>query len=100
MGVLSRAWGLTCDDLVAAQVVTADGQVRDCDEAREADLFWALRGGGGGSFGAVTSLTLRTHPATALAIGFLSSPWSRAPSVVLACLVCMSGARDPRWSTL
>src|SRR5712691_7762647 len=61
MGVLSRAWGLTCDDLVAAQVVTADGQVRDCDEARDADLFWALRGGGGGSFGVVTSLTRLTH---------------------------------------
>lgn len=40
VGVLSRAWGLTCDDLVAAQVVTADGQVRECDATREPDLFW------------------------------------------------------------
>ncbi len=94
MGVLSRAWGLTCDDLVAAQVVTADGQVRDCDEARDADLFWALRGGGGGSFGVVTSLTLRAHPATALAIGFLSWPWSRAAAVVSAWQVWMSRATD------
>ncbi|HEY3127790.1 MAG TPA: FAD-binding oxidoreductase [Candidatus Limnocylindria bacterium] len=100
MGVLSRAWGLTCDDLVAAQVVTADGQVRDCDEARDADLFWALRGGGGGSFGVVTSLTLRTHPATALAIGFLSWPWSRAAAVVSAWQVWMSRATDALWSTL
>ena len=100
MGVLSRAWGLTCDDLVAARVVTADGQVRDCDEARDADLFWALRGGGGGSFGVVTSLTLRTHSATALAIGFLSWPWSRAAVVVSAWQVWMSRAPDALWSTL
>lgn len=100
MGVLSRAWGLTCDDLVAAQVVTADGQVRDCDEARDADLFWALRGAGGGSFGVVTSLTLRTHPATSLAIGFLSWPWSRAAAVVSAWQSWMSRAPDALWSTL
>ncbi|HEY6204003.1 MAG TPA: FAD-binding oxidoreductase [Candidatus Limnocylindria bacterium] len=100
LGVLSRAWGLTCDDLIAAQVVTADGQVRDCDETRDADLFWALRGGGGGSFGVVTSLTLRTHPATALAIGFLSWPWSRAAAVVSAWQAWMSRAPDALWSTL
>jgi len=100
VGVMSRAWGLTCDDLVAAQVVTADGQVRECDAAREGDLFWALRGGGGGSFGVVTSLTLRTHPATALAIGFMSWPWSRAAAVVSAWQAWMSGAPDALWSTL
>src|SRR5258705_4121793 len=99
MGVLSRAWGLTCDDLVAAQVVTADGQVRDCDEARDADLFWALRGGGGGSFGVVTSLTLRTHPAAALAIGFLSWPWSRAAAVVSAWPAGVWRAAGSLWST-
>ena len=100
VGVLSRAWGLTCDDLLAAQVVTADGQVRACDDARDGDLFWALRGGGGGSFGVVTSLTLRTHPATALAIGFLSWPWSRAATVVSAWQSWMSRAPDALWSTL
>src|SRR4030095_14403622 len=47
---MSRSGGLTCDDLIAAQIVTADGQVRECDATREPDLFWALRGGGGGSF--------------------------------------------------
>ena len=100
VGVMSRAWGLTCDDLVAAQVVTADGQVRDCDETRDTDLFWALRGGGGGSFGVVTSLTLRTHPATALAIGFMTWPWSRAATVVSAWQAWMSRAPDALWSTL
>ena len=100
VGVLSRAWGLTCDDLLAAQVVTADGQARECDAARDPDLFWALRGGGGGSFGVVTSLTLRTHPATDLAIGFLSWPWSRAASVIAGWQTWMSRAPDALWSTL
>jgi FAD/FMN-containing dehydrogenase len=100
VGVLSRAWGLTCDDLVSARIVTADGQVRECDDAREADLFWALRGGGGGSFGVVTSLTLRTHVATDLALGFMSWPWSRAAAVVAAWQAWMSRAPDALWSTL
>jgi FAD/FMN-containing dehydrogenase len=100
LGVLSRAWGLTCDDLVAAQVVTADGQVRTCDEASDADLFWALRGGGGGSFGVVTSLTLRTHPATDLALGFLSWPWARAAAVIAGWQAWMSRVPEPLWSTL
>src|SRR5581483_3211302 len=48
LGILGRTYGLTCDQLVAAQVVLADGRVVDCDEHREPDLFWALRGAGGG----------------------------------------------------
>lgn len=100
VGVLSRAWGLTCDDLLAAQVVTADGQVRQCDESRDADLFWALRGGGGGNFGVVTSLALRTHPSTNLAIGFMSWPWARAATVVSGWQSWMSSAPDALWSTL
>ena len=100
VGVMSRAWGMTCDDLVGAQVVTADGQVRECDVSREPDLFWALRGGGGGSFGVVTSLTLRTHPATDVALGFLSWPWARAAAVIAGWQAWMSRVPDPLWSTL
>ncbi|HEV8654766.1 MAG TPA: FAD-binding oxidoreductase [Candidatus Limnocylindria bacterium] len=100
IGVLTRAWGLTCDDLVAAQVVTADAQVHECDENRDADLFWALRGGGGGNFGVVTSLTLRTHPVGDLALGFLTWPWARAAAVVASWQDWMSRAPDALWSTL
>ena len=100
LGVLTRAWGLTCDDLIAAQVVTADGQLRDCDVVRDADLFWALRGGGGGSFGIVTSLTLRTHAVGDLALGFLTWPWDRAAAVVAGWQTWMSRAPDALWSTL
>jgi FAD/FMN-containing dehydrogenase len=60
LGILGRRHGLTCDQLVAAEVVLADGSVVACDDEREADLFWALRGAGGGQFGVVTRLTLRT----------------------------------------
>ena len=71
-----------------------------CDDARDADLFWALRGGGGGNFGVVTSLTLRTHPSTNLAIGFVSWPWSRAAIVASVWQEWMSRAPDALWSTL
>ena len=63
LGILGRKHGLTCDQLVAATVVLAEGRVVDCDEQRHADLFWALRGAGGCQFGVVTELTLRTVPA-------------------------------------
>lgn len=60
IGLLGRQHGLTCDRLVGARVVLADGSVVDCDEDREPDLFWALRGAGGGQFGVVTSLRFDT----------------------------------------
>ena len=65
-GPLGRLYGLSCDHLVAARVVLADGREVPADTDREPDLFWALRGAGGGNFGVVTSLVLRTRPAVAL----------------------------------
>ena len=60
VGVVDRAYGLTCDSLVSAQIVTADGKLLECDANNNSDLFWALRGGGGGNFGIVTSFTFNT----------------------------------------
>jgi FAD/FMN-containing dehydrogenase len=60
IGLLGRKHGLTCDRLVGARVVLADGGVVDCDHDHEPDLFWGLRGAGGGQFGVVTSLRFDT----------------------------------------
>ena len=62
IGLLGRKHGLTCDRLVGAQVVLPDGSVVDCDHDREPELFWGLRGAGGGQFGVVTSLRFDTVP--------------------------------------
>ena len=61
-GSFSKAYGLAAGSLLEAEVVTADGQVRIANACTHPDLFWALKGGGGGSFGIVTRLTLRVHP--------------------------------------
>jgi FAD/FMN-containing dehydrogenase len=60
-GSLSKTFGTAAGSLLEAEVVTADGQVRIVNQHRESDLFWALKGGGGGGFGVVTRVTLRTH---------------------------------------
>ena len=60
LGLLGRLHGLTCDALMSARVTLADGRVVDCDLDREPELFWALRGAGGGQFSVVTSLVFAT----------------------------------------
>jgi len=59
-GYLSRRFGYTVDDLVEVEIITADGQVRTASQESEADLFWAVRGGGG-NFGVVIEFTFRLH---------------------------------------
>jgi FAD/FMN-containing dehydrogenase len=82
-GLASRAWGLTCDNLVAADVVTADGRLLSCDTGRHADLFWALRGGGGGNFGIATRFVFRTHAVGGGGSYFIATwPWDAVEAVV------------------
>lgn len=60
LGIADREFGLTCDALLEAEMVTADGEIRTINASEHADLFWALRGGGGGQFGVLTQLKLKT----------------------------------------
>ncbi len=84
LGILGRRYGLTCDGLLAARVVRADGRVIECDGDRASDLFWALRGAGAGTFGVVTSLSFRARPAPAAAAFHLSWAYEHASRVVRA----------------
>jgi FAD/FMN-containing dehydrogenase len=85
MGLAGRAFGLTTDHVVAAQIVTADGCVRTASRRSEPELFWALRGGGGGNFGVVTHLQLRVHPLPRSAAWFVVRwPWSSANDAIEA----------------
>lgn len=60
-GSFSKAFGTAAASLLEAEIVTADGRVRTVNARKDPDLFWALKGGGGGSWGVVTKMTLRTH---------------------------------------
>lgn len=82
LGILGRSHGLTADQLVAARAVLADGRMVDCDEHRNEDLFWALRGAGGGQFAAVTQLVFRTLPASHTTGFHLLWPWTAAAAVL------------------
>ncbi len=82
LGMLGRSHGLTCDRLLAARIVLADGRVVECDEQRHGDLFWALRGAGNGRFGVVTSLTFATLPAPMTALFELTWPRTDADALI------------------
>jgi FAD/FMN-containing dehydrogenase len=73
IGFLVRKYGLTIDDLLAAEVVTADGEIVQASEESEPDLFWAIRGGGG-NFGVATRLQLRLHEISEIVGGMLILP--------------------------
>ncbi|HEY8472976.1 MAG TPA: FAD-binding oxidoreductase [Natronosporangium sp.] len=73
IGYLSRRFGLTIDDVLAAEVVTADGQLLRVDADNHPDLFWAIRGGGG-NFGLVTRFQYRLHEVSAAYGGILLLP--------------------------
>jgi hypothetical protein len=73
VGYLVRKYGLTIDNMLAAEVVTADGQIRHVDEQTHPDLFWAIRGGGG-NFGVVTRFKFQLHEVPTVVGGMLILP--------------------------
>jgi FAD/FMN-containing dehydrogenase len=81
-GWLSRKYGITADNLISADVVTADGKLLHASAHENADLFWALRGGGG-NFGVVTSFEFRLHPVGPMVLaGLIVHPLANAKSVL------------------
>jgi FAD/FMN-containing dehydrogenase len=93
-GLASRAWGLASDNLVSAQIVTADGKVLRADASHSSDLYWACRGGGGGNFGIVTQLTFRTHPVQQGSYFIATWPWAQVEQVLASFLHWAPGAPD------
>lgn len=73
VGFLVRKYGMTIDDLLAAEIVTADGQILTVDAENHPDLFWAIRGGGG-NFGVATRFKFRLHEVGQVVGGFLVLP--------------------------
>ena len=84
-GSFSKSFGTGASNLLEAEVVTADGQIRIANANQEAELFYALKGGGGGSFGVVTRLTLKTHP---------------LPATIGAILFSVQATSDQAWRAL
>ena len=91
VGFLVRKYGLTIDDLLAADIVTADGRVRRVDAQTEPDLFWAIRGGGG-NFGVATRFRFRLHPVDTVMGGMLFLP--ATPDVVEGFMHLAAAAPD------
>ncbi|MEU9189587.1 FAD-binding protein [Streptomyces sp. NPDC048484] len=99
-GVVSRAYGLTCDSLTQATLITADGKQLTASATENKDLFWALRGAGNGNFGVVTELRFKTHPAPQGVTANMSWPWSRAAAVIKAWQEWGPDQPDEIWSSL
>jgi FAD/FMN-containing dehydrogenase len=98
-GFSSRKLGLTADNLLEVELVTAAGDRLTCSPERHPDLFWACRGGGGGNFGIATSFRLRLHPVTDVAVYELSWRWNDAAVVLEAWQRWAPEAPDELFST-
>ncbi len=93
LGWLMAKHGLAADNLLAVELVTADGNVLDVDAGSHPDLFWALRGGGG-NFGVATSFTYRLHPVETVVGGLIAHPIGVAPDLLRFYREAVAGASD------
>ena len=96
VGFLVRKYGLTIDDLLAAEIVTADGELLQVDAETHPDLFWAIRGGGG-NFGVATRFQFRLHEVGTIVGGMLILP---ATPEVIASFIAEAEAAPEELSTI
>lgn len=96
IGYLTRKHGLTIDSLLAAEIVTADGELRQVDAVSEPDLFWAIRGGGG-NFGVATRFHFRLQPVPRIVGGMLLLP---ATAEVVEGFIAAAGAAPDELTTI
>ncbi len=92
-GPLTTRLGLVADSLLEAEVVLEDGRLVTANKTTNADLFWALRGGGG-NFGVVTSMRIRAHAIPTLMSGLIMFPWADARAVLRGYAAMMESAPD------
>jgi hypothetical protein len=92
-GRLMEKYGAACDNLLSAEVVTVDGRQIQASQKSNADLFWAIRGGGG-NFGVVAALEYQLHPVGQVLSGALTYPAGRIPELLLAFVRFLAGAPD------
>lgn len=93
VGWMVRQYGLALDSLIAAEVVTADGNILQVDEGNHPDLFWAIRGGGG-NFGIVTRFIFRAHPQGQVVFGNLTYKLENIASLLRTWRDCMRKAPE------
>lgn len=98
ISMLGRAYGMTCDNLLQAEIVTAKGEILTCDAQNHPDLFWASRGGGGGNFGIATSFRFQTHPLKNITTLLLEWDWPHASKVIQSWQAWGPAAPDALWS--
>jgi FAD/FMN-containing dehydrogenase len=93
LGWLMARHGLAADNLLAVELVTADGELLHVDAASHPDLFWALRGGGG-NFGVATAFTYRLHPLATVTGGLIAHPFEAAGELLRFYREAVAGASD------
>jgi FAD/FMN-containing dehydrogenase len=96
----NRAYGLTCDVVSQVQVVTADGRIRTANASTEPDLYWACRGGGGGTLGVVTEFWFKTVASPLIGTFSARWNWSQAAAVVRGWQRYLQAASDEVWVSL
>ncbi|MGH3726397.1 MAG: FAD-binding oxidoreductase [Mycobacterium sp.] len=100
IGVLTRKFGLTSDQLLSARAVTADGEIRTVSPDAEPDLFWAIRGAGGGNFCIATEFTFTTTAAADLTVFTVDYAPGNMATIMHRWLTHMADAPDELWTTL